>query len=431
SVGTAQNTNDWYAYSSVPKDTDYLGKATVSASSAPTGPQLFTPFDFRHWDDDMMQQWTFVIERALGKNSSIRASYIGTHGSRLEQRWAYNDPISVWNYQATTGLLAPNTSAALRFNPNWSGQQVQHNGYSNSQSIQLEYNHRFAHGLTAQVFYTFNHAMTTTDAGGSTSGDGNIAASGSGYSFNVPMNGEILGNPSLSRSERLRLGYTNSGDIPPQHIRWNGVYELPFGKGKQFAHDVSSWVDQIIGGWSVSFIGEWYNGQYMGVNSGLFLFGDPVLSSGDRVKTNIFGLNQQVYFKGYFDSSQAQTNAQAVQALVPTDFSKRVLTKVGNNNNMMPQTLKDGSVVYTNVASGQINWNSRNFILSPHQWNQDLSLRKAFTIKERYRLMFSGDFFNAFNHPNESNPNTTTGLVNLGVQPNSARIIQVSGRFEF
>jgi hypothetical protein len=78
--------------------------------------------------------------------------------------------------------------------------------------------------------------MSTTDAGGSSSGDGSIAANGAGYSFLVPQNGEILGNPSLTDSQRLALGYTNSGDVPPQHIRWNGVYELPFGKGKKFGN---------------------------------------------------------------------------------------------------------------------------------------------------------------------------------------------------
>ena len=48
---------------------------------------------------------------------------------------------------------------------------------------------------------------------------GSIAANGAGYSFLVPQNGEILGNPSLSDSQRLALGYTNSGDVPPQHVR--------------------------------------------------------------------------------------------------------------------------------------------------------------------------------------------------------------------
>jgi hypothetical protein len=46
-------------------------------------------------------------------------------------------------------------------------------------------------------------------------------------------------------------------------------------------------------------------------------------------------------------------------------------------------------------------------------------------------LRLTGDFFNAFNHPNNNNPNTTTGLIDLSQQSNAARIIQLSAKFEF
>ena len=56
---------------------------------------------------------------------------------------------------------------------------------------------------------------------------------------------------------------------------------------------------------------------------------------------------------------------------------------------------------------------------------------KYFDIMERVKLRFSGDFFNMFNHPNNPNPNTTTGLVNLSIQTNDPRIVQFSARLEF
>jgi len=60
---------------------DYVDKATVTASSVAPNSQPFTPLDFRHWNDDMMQSWTFVVERELGKNTTLRASYIGNHAA--------------------------------------------------------------------------------------------------------------------------------------------------------------------------------------------------------------------------------------------------------------------------------------------------------------------------------------------------------------
>ena len=115
SIGDLQHTDSTHALKVVPAASEYVGQAQVSASSAPGGSRTFTAFDFHHWDDDMMQQWTFVVEKALAKNSSLRLSYIGNHGSRLEQRWAYNDPISMFNYQASTGLAYPASSDLTRF----------------------------------------------------------------------------------------------------------------------------------------------------------------------------------------------------------------------------------------------------------------------------------------------------------------------------
>jgi hypothetical protein len=35
-------------------------------------------------------------------------------------------------------------------------------------------------------------------------------------------------------------------------------YQLPFGKGRMFANSGPLWVDEAIGGWDVSGIGEWH-----------------------------------------------------------------------------------------------------------------------------------------------------------------------------
>ena len=56
-----------------------------------------------------------------------------------------------------------------------------------------------------------------------------------------------------------------------------------------------------------------------------------------------------------------------------------------------------------------INWNARNFYQGPGAWNEDISIYKDFKFQERYKLRFTGDFFNAFNHPNNVLPNTTDG----------------------
>jgi hypothetical protein len=72
-----------------------------------------------------------------------------------------------------------------------------------------------------------------------------------------------------------------------------------------------------------------------------------------------------------------------------------------------------------------------NFLLGPRLWNEDFSVFKYFDITEKVKLRLPSDFFNLFNHPNDKNPNATTGLINLSQQLNDPRIIQFSARIEF
>ena len=92
--------------------------------------------------------------------------------------------------------------------------------------------------------------------------------------------------------------------------------------------------------------------------------------------------------------------------------------------------LANGSVVNASITDN-FTWNAKNFLLGPRSWGQDFSVFKYFSITERMKIRFTGDFFNVFNHPNDLNPNATTGLINMSQQKNDPRIIQISGRLEW
>jgi hypothetical protein len=422
--GTVPN----YDLLNAPAPTDFLPNATVNVygvQSIPTTSRSFFGFDPHNWADDRMQQWTFTVEREIAKNMPLRLSYIGTHGSNLEQLTAWNNPESAYNYEVRTGLLVqPGGSGAdlRRPNPNWNGRFESHVGYSNSHSIQAQVERRFSSGLSFQWSYTYDHALTTTDESGFGDGAGGAI---------LPLNSGIAGEPNLSLSQRLKLVYYNSAGVPPQQIKWNGIYELPFGRGKRFASHTSRLVNEIVGGWQVAFIGNWQGGFWMGVPSGEYLFGNPTLDASQRLKMNIFGHDQQLYFRGDFDPTQAtNVDLTKLQSLVPIDRSQRVMHPIGASfDNRVPVTLSNGQTV--KVSYDVLNWNAQNFFLGPRSWNEDLSLFKWFNITERIRLRFTSDFFNAFNHPNNLAPNKTTGLINLSQQANDPRIIQFSARLEW
>ena len=48
----------------------------------------------------------------------------------------------------------------------------------------------------------------------------------------IPENIHFFGEPNLSYDQRLRVLYHNSTAIPEHRVRYNGIFDLPFGKGK-------------------------------------------------------------------------------------------------------------------------------------------------------------------------------------------------------
>src|SRR5205807_10122527 len=147
-------------------------------------------------------------------------------------------------------------------------------------------------------------SLTTSDAGGSTSGNGSIndtglsASGGSngGASPAVPENNQLLGEPNLSYSQLLRLVYYNSTTVPPYHLVWNGIYDLPFGRGKRFGGGVSRFADMFMGGWQLATIGSWRTGNYLSVSGSEYLFGDPTLDSSKQLILTFNGRKQRLYF---------------------------------------------------------------------------------------------------------------------------------------
>jgi len=151
----------------------------------------------------------------------------------------------------------------------------------------------------------------------------------------------------------------NSGDVPPQHIRWNGVYDLPVGRGKQFVKTSPlGWTRPSAAGRSPS--SATGAAQLDGVSSSLHMFGNPALSSSQRVITNIFGGSYKVYFKA-ISIRPSRDQRRRGPATRSGQRGQRVLTKVGNQDNLVDQTLADGTVVQTSVGD-LLSWNARTSI---------------------------------------------------------------------
>ncbi len=412
---------------------DFIGQATVDTQGIvqiSPRPSSATIWDARNWKDARALSWHLTLERELPYETALRLSYIGEHGMDLEQQFELNTREAEYNYVARTGQAPPSNRDLLRRNKNWTFIGLNRTGYSNTHSAQVEVERRFSKGVAFQWFYTYARSLTTTDAGGFTSGNVGINSSGSGG--RVPENHQIFGAPNLSYDQRLRLVYFNSTNIPPHRIRYNGIVDLPFGRGKKFGGDVPGAVNQIIGGWQIATIGDWRSGFWSSVASSRYVFGDPRLKSNQRVEMTIFGRRQRLWFRGDFDPRQA-TNVTGgdLLALVPVNTADRLVHQLGPSfNNRIPQTLANGTVRSTPIGE-LYNYSPRAFIIGPGSWNVDLAIFKNFKIGEQVGARFSADFFNFFNHPNDVNPNSVTGLQDLSRQSNDPRTIQFSFRVDW
>ncbi|MBI4893245.1 MAG: TonB-dependent receptor [Acidobacteria bacterium] len=423
-----------YGIRTKPLDSYYIGKVTIPTQGLvqlPLSAQGVVPMDFRNWRDGRAQSWHFTLEYELARMTAMRLSYIGNHSSGMEQKFSSNSRIAEYNWVQTTKTAPPGNRDLMRVNKDWSiNNATNKTGYSNTNSLQAEVERRFSSGLAFQYFYTYTRSLTTSDAGGFTSGG--AAINSTNGIFQVPENIQILGGSNSSYDDRLKLGYQNSTNIPPHHMRWNAVYDLPFGKGKKYGGNVAKGWDLLIGGWQLAGMGDWRSGYWTGVSAGLYLFGNPSLSSDQRLDLKYSNRNQRLYWAGDFNPLLAtNVDQNALQALVPLDRSKRLAHPLGANfDNRLPQTLANGTVRQTPITD-TVNSNARAFFLGPGAWSTDLSAFKNFAITEQVKLRFTADFFNAFNHPIDTNPNATTGLQDMSVQTNGPRIIQFSLRLSW
>jgi hypothetical protein len=325
-------------------------------------------------------------------------------------------------------------------NPNWSPDFQNRDGFSNTHTGQVELERRFSDGVGFQVFYVYSRSMTTTDAGGFTHGGTGINSTGAGtkipsfvnlYQYPNPVGPVFTSSPSYD--DLVDLAYINSANIPPHRVRFNGIVDLPFGRGQRFGSDISGAMHQVIGGWQIAFIGDWRSGYYMTINTGRGVFGDYIIPPGDRPLVEIFGDTQKLWFAGDVDpSSCTGGDCAAMAALVPQDRSRRAIRPYGANfDNRVDLVLNDGTIKPTNVFSGLYWPFARNNFMGTRNWNLDLSIFKHFYFTEDIKMRFTADFFNFLNHPNDNNPDATSGLVNLGRQSNEPRTVQLSLRVDF
>jgi hypothetical protein len=309
------------------------------------------------------------------------------------------DPVAQQNVNLLQGNLngiirslvqAANLPPNVGFTPQFvSNYYLANKSYSNYNAMYVVLRKKLSYNLQMDFNYTFSHSIDNFSG----------IANNNGNPFNNAQSVlcDTLNLATCKGNSEFDMTHQISGDV---------IYDLPFGRGKAFGHNASTGLDEVIGGWQVSGGYTWHTG-----------FAFPIL---DNASTTTFGNTAYPIFNG---------NTQVLGVDPHTDANGVQLFK-------NPQAVLQAFSAPTGLETG-----SRDELRGPHFANFDLALSKTFPVwKERYRLQFRAEAYNAFNHPNFALPaNTNINQPNFGLitatssvsGDQAARVMQFGLRFDF
>jgi hypothetical protein len=326
-------------------------------------------------------QWNVSVERELARNTALEVGYVGNAGVHLtSQRDANPIPEANWLASAFNQGGAP---ALLRPADNFGSiGQFARQGHASYHSLQTLFRSRLSNFSSFQASYTWSHSI------------GNVAEDdSSGGVDSEQITAQAPGFGSLDKAS------TNINR--PNIFVANEVFFLP----KLLKH--GAFVQNTLGGWELNSIITVMSGASLSVfSSGAS--GSCILDTVGPNTGNCMTSNHLVggpLFPG---------NSSSLNALIGTGYT-------GNNRPLATGTPCDsgmnGNQILNPAAFTLVGYHlgtvdpaiaGRGVCFGPDTRNFDAQLAKNWYFKERFRVKFSVDFFNMFNHANFN----TNGLAN-------------------
>lgn len=276
------------------------------------------------------------------------------------------------------GMLNPNVGMSSQFSTN---AYITNLGASSYNGMLLSLRKRFSRGFQFDANYTWSHAIDNTSS---------IA--------NTVFGGLVCD------IRNLRVCRADS-DYDIRHIvNANGIWELPFGKGKMFGNNANGLVDAIIGGWEITGIFNYRSG---------LPFNTTVTSVG-------------TFPVGFVFSSPAQL-------IGPRSALREGIHNDGNIIQFFADPVAAAAALRP-PRHGEIG--NRNILRGPSFWTVDSAVLKNFKMpwSETHRLQIRWESFNAFNHHSFGLPASaieTTSFGQITTSASTAREMQFAIRYDF
>lgn len=396
----------------------------------------------------MAHEWNISLGKELFAGIVATASYVGTHGLNLPQKYNFNRAPNDFVWYMRTGLRKPTgTYASVGMNPYnnttyGSITSFQRTGYSNSNAFQLEVQRRFSDGYGFQFFYQMTNAFTNSTFVGNGGGPTIFPAT-------TYLPGVV---PEDFDSLNRFLYYTRDTAIPHHQLRWNWVVDLPFGRNKLLGRNAGRFLNALIGGWQLAGLGS-YSSRYWSLPTSNWGYHGNVEVYGTKYKIEDCSGNTCIpgylYWNGYispplinrrdengrctgicgipehYKPSNLPLIPYGMTELPPNAPEGTNITQYWDSNNVWIR-LKDNSVVRTAYDTNYHPWRNQYFA-GPWTFGLDASLFKTVVLTESVNLRFNADFFNVLNNPGLRLPGGN-GILSLQNSNNSPRMLQLTAR---
>ena len=276
----------------------------------------------------------------------------------------------------------------------------------NYNSLQVEVRRRFANGLYFQANYTFSKNLTNA-----------IGTSQALFEPYLDNNNKDLDN--------------QRADFDLTHVfNFNGIYQLPLGKGKMFLNN-GGIVDKIFGGWEISSLVQWTSGS-------------PITLVDPRGTLNRAGRSARQTPFTTLTNAEVRALGGVYEAPNGTFYfiNPSVIGPQGAASNGFGSAAFSGQAFF-NVGPGQTGNMGRMIFNGPKFFNINAALLKNIRFTESIRVQLRAEAFNLLNNVN-FNLNSAQQLTNIesqsfgqltsvrtGVTPTGAREMQFAIRFEF
>lgn len=291
------------------------------------------------------QGYNFTVQYQLTPNQALEVGYVASLARHLEVFPGSNREsvllppgTDITNYQPFPDFARGASYAATE-------------GSSYYHSLQAKFERRFSNGFNFLTAYTW--AKARSDAHDLLNGGGDQGYRG----VDVPGVG-------------IQYDYGLANFDIRHAFKFSGGYELPFGRGKPYAKDISGVANQFVGGWSLNWILTLQNGQPITIPCA----GASTRSASDA---SCYALLVGDPTSGKHNVDQWMNPAAFTAPGPVTTVGQTDLTPLGGDPSQ---------------------------VIGPGFHRFDLSIFKDFRTSENTKFQFRAEFFNLTNTPNFMNP---------------------------